>query len=513
VKGGIMKGIQEFQVSFEGFDGKSYMTLLVPAGEGIIEYQAEMLTENRVDILLPLTVQRFNDNWKLYYDITSKVPLSKVLERKSLKYEEFAMIIKQIGKLSSILKDYLLDVYSVIFDKSLIYCDPGDLSLYFSYLPIRDNSFKKENLKDFIQTLVFKDITLADDTSGSLLKKILDALKSEDFTPDMLIRCVSPIQTEPGSFMLQDYNGRPGREINSSGFSDTGKSGQYRLKMDGLTTKTGAENHQAGINNTIINNRSKTSSLKYPVKSYIIAGSANLIMAGILFYVLLTGSNDMLSTLFGLALVGFAINYYIFSRLFAANEKTDKNEAGKIPEKNSKVLLTNEPSGKPVMQSKKTMYANSMVGRDLATAGSNAKHGEVSENHAPMNTASVRNTAVNAARISSGVVPDRTVILGRSSGGIPYLQSHSCPSERIYITKDSMLLGRLSGSVDYMIENNAVGKIHAEIIRKEDGYYIIDLNSVNGTYINQERLTCSTEVKLKSGDIITLANESYTFMV
>lgn len=84
--------------------------------------------------------------------------------------------------------------------------------------------------------------------------------------------------------------------------------------------------------------------------------------------------------------------------------------------------------------------------------------------------------------------------------------------EIINIDKCDFLIGRLQSHVDYVIKNNAVGKIHAQIISRDDKYYIKDLNSKNGTYINEERIVSNTEYEIKSGDRITFANSQYVFI-
>ena len=66
-------------------------------------------------------------------------------------------------------------------------------------------------------------------------------------------------------------------------------------------------------------------------------------------------------------------------------------------------------------------------------------------------------------------------------------------------------IGR-SSSCDVVINNNTVSSTHAELIQYDDSRVSIkDLNSSNGTYVNGVRIT--TETPLRSGDIVTLANE------
>lgn len=49
-----------------------------------------------------------------------------------------------------------------------------------------------------------------------------------------------------------------------------------------------------------------------------------------------------------------------------------------------------------------------------------------------------------------------------------------------------------------------VSRRHAVIHREEDGYYITDLNSTNGTRINGHRLLPNIPWRLSSGDVVTL---------
>jgi hypothetical protein len=512
-----MIDVQELIPTYAGFGGKSYITFTVSEKEELICYQVEMLAKNRIDFLLPLSVQRLNNNWKLSYDITSKIPLGKVLERKCLKYGEFASILKQIGKLSAKLKDYLLDISSVIFNNSYIYCDPSDLSLYFMYFPVKNADFSSDTIKDFLRNLIL-NIRLTEDSSGSILKRLLDVLKSETFTPEMLLKCINSELRETFEDRLAGFSSDEGNE----GISLISETPDQRQKNGTMNCRENRNNREK--------NGETHGGFKHPLKSYIVAGAANAFFVGLLVYMLFLrrASNDITGTVLGLALIGFAANYFIFTRLFSDEKKTgDCNVIMEASDNNIVKSLYGETAEKVIAHPKRSaVYVNKMVGscmeefrkvtENKAHESDCKSHDEVKEIQPP--GLSVRTYIENSEPFSGTAhtgmgTQDRTVILGYASGNIPYLQSHSCPGERIYITKDSVLLGRLSDSVDYAINNRAVGKIHAEIVRKDDGYYIIDLNSVNGTYVNNERITCSTEVKLKNGDIVTLANESYTFVV
>ena len=94
-----------YQTKYVGVAGKSYISFKVPSTEEFNEYQMKC-TKNSIDSLLSLIVRRINNDYVFSYEITSKISLAKLLERKSLSSDEFEYVIKQIGQLSSKLEDF-----------------------------------------------------------------------------------------------------------------------------------------------------------------------------------------------------------------------------------------------------------------------------------------------------------------------------------------------------------------------------------------------------------------------
>ena len=84
--------------------------------------------------------------------------------------------------------------------------------------------------------------------------------------------------------------------------------------------------------------------------------------------------------------------------------------------------------------------------------------------------------------------------------------------QQVTINKPVFRIGKEPNYVDYCIgDNPAVSRSHANIFRKEDGYYIEDTNSANHTYVNGEIVVSGSAVKLESGTRIRLANEEFVF--
>lgn len=81
------------------------------------------------------------------------------------------------------------------------------------------------------------------------------------------------------------------------------------------------------------------------------------------------------------------------------------------------------------------------------------------------------------------------------------------------IGRDNFTLGR-SGKGQAVIPDldlnpfdayeQGISRIHAEIRLRDDGIYVIDLDSANGTLVNGRRLSPQEEVLVQHGDIIQL---------
>lgn len=79
-------------------------------------------------------------------------------------------------------------------------------------------------------------------------------------------------------------------------------------------------------------------------------------------------------------------------------------------------------------------------------------------------------------------------------------------TEEIELCKDIFLIGRLQDTVDYAINNRSIGRIHARIEKNENKFYITDLASRNGSFINGTRLAPNVKYLLENGCEIKLAN-------
>lgn len=78
------------------------------------------------------------------------------------------------------------------------------------------------------------------------------------------------------------------------------------------------------------------------------------------------------------------------------------------------------------------------------------------------------------------------------------------------IEKELCLVGK-NWQVDLMIDKNTISQYHAKIEQKDSNYYIEDMNSTNGTFVNEEILNYKESRLLCVGDAIRFADVKYRF--
>lgn len=77
--------------------------------------------------------------------------------------------------------------------------------------------------------------------------------------------------------------------------------------------------------------------------------------------------------------------------------------------------------------------------------------------------------------------------------------------KRFMLTKDMGMIGKLTGSADICLRHPAVSRIHGRIRKEGKDFFISDLNSKNGTLLNDRMLEPEREYLLHNGDKISIA--------
>ena len=96
------------------------------------------------------------------------------------------------------------------------------------------------------------------------------------------------------------------------------------------------------------------------------------------------------------------------------------------------------------------------------------------------------------ARASAKTRAPRSVVVLNERGG--KAQTHS-------LNGDQLQIGRAE-ACQVQLDDTYVSQFHARIYRRDGSWFVEDLGSTNGTYLNQRRLTAPAEVR--AGDRIRI---------
>ncbi|MCI8484165.1 MAG: FHA domain-containing protein [Lachnospiraceae bacterium] len=94
-------------------------------------------------------------------------------------------------------------------------------------------------------------------------------------------------------------------------------------------------------------------------------------------------------------------------------------------------------------------------------------------------------------------------------GKLAYQGIHGC--EDLVIAGEEFLVGKSVQQAEGIIEGEGVSRLHARITRQKNTFYIEDLNSTNGTYLNEVPLEYCQKKELCKNDHIRFGGEEYVF--
>ena len=88
---------------------------------------------------------------------------------------------------------------------------------------------------------------------------------------------------------------------------------------------------------------------------------------------------------------------------------------------------------------------------------------------------------------------------------------HAKTNKIVVINKDNFWVGK--GEVDLKIDKDIVSRRHAQIITRQNHYFISDNDSTNKTFVDGKEIPAKASIEIFNGTHIKFANEEYIFQV
>jgi len=425
--------------------------LKVPVAiEAIDHNKYEMLQYNNIKGIINFNRQYLNDACYLTYDLDTYVSLKTLEKQKGLGDASLIEILSQINEIIFSLEDYfLLDAKDFVMTIENIYYDFHKKDVHLIYLPTQEGVSLTAKYKMFLMNLVSR---MPVERKHTLFMNALQCFLQRD------------------EFSIQGLNDLIKNQI----LGDQGKEVSEKLADEELFfNKSNSLADPIENQSSAKNKASKNELIKDVLRGLALETIGLLSMNLVIKYFEISNQSSQLGTILVIQLLTFIAIYLIVLKEYYGLEKIKKyfNDKGDYERNTS---------------DKENIFAS----------GSSPIEG-IGEEQIVYNTSTVIQGMVEED------YPSKAYLLKKD------LKS----AEKIYITEKSFVLGRQIEATDYHIDDSKISKRHLEILDIDEELFIRDLNSTNGTYLNDEKLDPNRLTKIFDGDLIKMAALVYEFKI
>ncbi|MCT4688710.1 DUF6382 domain-containing protein [Vallitalea sp.] len=530
-------------ITYERDAINSYLVIKADNATHIENYEVEMLERNSIDSFLDLNIRTLNTEKKLYYNITSKQKLTEVLERKKLTYSELNNFFANLIGIIKNCEKYYLNSNKILLEPDMIYINPNGFLPCYVYTPL-DNC-QRDILEDtkIIIEFFFDKVSQEDVNAVMMIHRLITACKQHDFninTIENIINSSTSPKVQSDNKIQMEQDDKSNNSVDKSNEEDNfiisklieqnkqrekieeskHKSENIKIsqnKKEEMTTKNKSIKNGIKPKQNKKNDNQKSATDKRNYMHFIIIGCIQILTV-LIFLIMLkskilhsdvTGEIEMASLLACIGML-LAVNLYSSKKAY----DYIKNKEGKNSSINmNKKKVYNEPS----VNSFNVEYKNRAK---LFEEPIPKKEKLVRENNNTIEKKSykVRQKMVTKQE-SIDYSSEDTILLEDYKQKLnieaePYLLSKDGDIvNKVIISNNPFIIGKLDSQVDYIIENSSVSRMHCKIIEEDGQYYIIDLNSKNGTYLDKERLVSNKRYQLHDGTHVAISNCEYTFEI
>lgn len=524
-------------------------------------FEIRMLTGNSIEGLLKFRMKQEEQNQYYYYEITSKQPLSRLLEFKAIRKEDLGRLIIGIGSALHHMEDFLLQESRVLLEPEHIYIEPETFQVWLCYIPGYQGDFPTA-MEKLLQYLL-KKADHRDNDTVVLAYRLYQESQKDYYGMEDLLRAVQesqcsayqkelqpdPVTEEAGAGIDQQsgkhlssgrerkdqrreeqfegYKNRenvPEKELERSREKKPERQGGKKEKSQrqALEIQENGRKNQRKIEEERQNiHRKNSGSSRKGTKFAALFLLAFLTLIPAVMWLFL-GQNGFL--LYGrwiaAADVGAVAGFLIFllgkrrqcRMISKLAERKPKEDWYMTFEEAEQEEIKQEETRQDGIQQEETRWDRIKIpqntGADRETKSQLRRGAEL---ETASDTAAANSTAVSKRELEPG---RNTVLLATADAFAA--QSHLLKSldpaiEDIPIPYFPFLIGKQEGIVDYVLRKDTVSRLHIRIDEEEGDCQVTDLNSSNGTIVAGHHLEANESRLISSGDKLQIADIPFIF--
>lgn len=538
------------------------------------DYEVKMLMLNTPEYFFHITMNYIDEKNSIYYDISSKQQLSKLFEYGKVTMEDVKSLFDNISRMVRVVDEYMLNLDRVILNPQDIYVSLSDKKYSFMYSPVAgekdfydkmrslfeyilerfDHSVKKSSLVKFYE--IYQRILVRDYTPDKLMEFFDDEnegihiINEEDLTDGRADNAYGEDNAygRDRAYGEDNANGKNNdyvEDINYAGNNNYAKNKTYirnnnRVKgkaytkdndsiIDKIYDRNDNYNNNNNFEGTVIKDvmpeiintdkpdkRSKKTTFIIKAVATVLVLNAIVSMFFKSYAVIKIGTTASIICI----IVGLAIFYItdkaakVIGELINEDKVTEdelipyrlhnygnKTENGIAEDKASEAQVNTGLDNEYGKQKDNNEYDNMVTAKVID---------EEEEQPAQYGNTMLLSDYLNMLKDNK-----LTLKITDTDSEIPlYVKKadgYEAVTEKLEPDNYPCTIGSLEESSDIYIASPIISKMHACIIKDEDKFYIEDMNSTNGTFINGERIAMHNKMCLSDGDALRIA--SYEFVV
>ena len=426
-------------------------------------YQVRMLVGNIIPSLLKCRIQGVDGKFMMYFDITSKQAVSTLYEEKKLGNEDLRLIFGGFVRVMEEAAEYLINPAQLVLKPQYIFADCEKKELFFCLMPGYDKDIKEQ----------FQLLT----------EYILPKIDHEDSEAVILGYGVYR-RTMENSFHLEHIKEELYRKQNNK---EEIKTETEKDSREISVQETGEESlmQSSGMSENFWREEKteKTDSHKLFGKKVAVFVLILLALAGVTMAI--SGGylpHQDISVLLGIVLAGMGGIMLAVLIIRKAKDvyKQPQRESREKPQLSEKFV---RPPVNEILQEGSDDSIKTMMEKKSLHREREEDFGE---------------TVV----LSAGVVSGPASLVSREPGELA----------PIYLQEELTVIGKLENACDAVIDLPTVSRIHAKIRKREEEYYLSDMNSRNGTIVNGRLLLPEEEYRLQEEDEVDFAQARYIYL-
>lgn len=437
-------------------------------GQGEPPFEQKMLEQNQIDGILRFQVRQKDEEVRFFYEITSKQPLSRLLEGQTIQAEQIRALVFGIARSLDHMEQYLLSEKSVLLDPEYLYVDPESLKVWLCLVPGMECDFP-EDYSRFLEYLLGK-VDHRDKESVVLAYGLYQETRKENYGMADILR------------LAQQKSSVSGPNHKNGTKSQWQRSDDLEVLQSAGGNIAGEKSLEEGDH--VQRSRQENGWQLGTVRGKQIQTDAQEESAGLL-------------------------GRWKQRRKERKEEKQRELERavqmpwdtiafdGASPEE----WGTPEGYGRAEYKEERGTE-NSGVRYEMGNGGTAYDPGSRAGRQQPLEAA--------AAAQSS----DTILLNGETNGAtaqVKRLTALEPGTEDIVIAYYPFIIGKQENLVDYVLRRETVSRLHLRIDRKEDRYYVQDLNSTNGTMAGGHILENNEIMEIWDGVEISIAGARYRF--